>query len=139
MNTWKTWDALINEAIEDRAEEFRQQMSTLDARTFVAEYKTVSLALPRQMGKSRYIRDRAKCGDLIIVPNAAVRTNYTARGIMAFPACALDDIANHVKNVFKPMTVWVDEPDLCQSRLQSILDIIITDPEQRVIMLGTRR
>lgn len=63
-----TIDELISKGIEHR-DSFESFKESLSLENWAREFATIEINLPRQTGKTSYIKSRSRKQDLIIVPN----------------------------------------------------------------------
>lgn len=70
-----TVDSLVrlNEDMQLELEDVRKSMNPA---MWAVEMATVSVSAGRRLGKTTYIKSRARCADLIIVPNTMMKAEY---------------------------------------------------------------
>lgn len=114
----------------------------LDSVHYAKEFNTISISLPRQVGKSTYIKLNCKEDDLIVIHSECNRNYY--KNVKS----EVIKWSDYSKLFFKGKrvnydTVWVDEPSIIffNYNKQEFYNTILTAHEfpyeVRFIMLGT--
>ena len=118
---------------------FRSSMSTLE---YVREFRTLVFGLPRGVGKTKFIQNNCRAGDLVIVPTFQMTKTYERSRVRAKSiGHFLQDYDTRMRGIRRekdefPFTIWVDEVDSTDN-LWDVLKHIIVSKEQKIIVLGT--
>lgn len=103
-------DMLVRTA-EDNMLKHEDHQSMVSKGTWLRDMATVSLTLPRRVGKTSYINKRARCADLIIVHNHEMKREYRDSTALVITLSMLDHLTRG-RSQLSFNRVYVDEPRL---------------------------
>ncbi len=118
---------------------FRSSMNTLE---YVREFRTLVFGLPRGVGKTKFIQNNCRAGDLVIVPTFHMTQTYARSRVRAKSiGHFLQDYEERMRGIRRerdefPFTIWTDEIRSTDN-LWSALEHVIVSKDQKVIVLGT--
>lgn len=138
MTVYKAYEEIIDKSIAALGQRLVRQdiLNMMPIMSFIREYKTLDLGLPRQVGKTTYIANHAKAGDLILVHNRLMAVHYEKEfGVMARSPGQMNYRMHRTE--WLPYRIWVDEPRRHASDLFEVIYQYIKSPNQAIIMLGT--
>lgn len=134
---------LILDGIDFIEESSKERKKFMNSFAYVLDYRTLKLGLPRQCGKSTFIRNNAKAGDIIVVPNMVMKQMYAE---WFRPAVTLGELPfwkryqRGRRPSFVPETIWFDECGFDLQKNKDINDMLygfLDRHDQRIICLGT--
>lgn len=118
---------------------FKEYQSFYPPLQFIMEFGTISLDIGRHVGKTKFIRENAKCNDLVLVHNMEEVRYWNRYRNMTRTICPRTDGIEYIKSYGQRFdTIWIDEPKLVFKGFSKydILKYLIVDYGQTVIMLG---
>lgn len=118
---------------------YKTETCNIDPIYYALEFCTVKCDIGRRVGKTKYIQQNAKKGDLVVVANERIKTLYK-RVKFEFDVLTIDYIIKSRSREFQFKNIYIDEPIMVFRNRQSLDEfyIIMVQPkiEQTFIFLG---
>lgn len=114
---------------------------TMGSRDYALEFCTVQVMTGRRMGKTTYVKSRAKPGDLVIVGRKGLADGYPCAVMLPCeitPALVriLSERGYSGETEWFPKTVYIEEPYLC-GNVYKMIGYLALDASQTFVVLGT--
>jgi hypothetical protein len=136
-----SWQTFLKHQIDEiEGTPIHDEFKYLGVLSYVRDRRTIGLCLPRRSGKTKFIAENAKCGDLVICANLLTKDHVER--YFRVRVNTVNELSSRRSLGFRsrpyPFRIWLDEPDrMPRCDLDEALHNAIVSPEQIVIRLGT--